>query len=265
MRLHYTNPGFDYSLDSIMLFETGEQSEFWRSSLFYFYPELDKSRADALDLPARRDYYAQTLRPTYESILPELNQKLDAYNTHWQDNEPRINDAFSELFGRDLSGQLSDMQGRIALNNVCPRFLDQRAFDVFWRNSERGAMGIALHEMTHFVWFYVWQQHFHDSPADYETPHLKWILSEMVVECYLSHPTLRALDPYFEPENGGCIYPYFYDLTLDGAPLLNHLHRLFTPGQPEVFMESAWDFVQRHEPAIRAHIASSEEKLAQAD
>ena len=87
----------------------------------------------------------------------------------------------------------------------------------------------------------------------------------MVVECYLSHPTLRALDPYFEPENGGCIYPYFYDLTLDGAPLLNHLHRLFTPGQPEVFMESAWDFVQRHEPAIRAHIASSEEKLAQAD
>ena len=28
MRLHYINPGFDYSLDSIMLFETGEQSEF---------------------------------------------------------------------------------------------------------------------------------------------------------------------------------------------------------------------------------------------
>ena len=122
------------------------------------------------------------------------------------------------------------MQGRIALNSVCPRFLDQRAFDVFWRNSERGAMGIALHEMTHFVWFSVWQRHFHDTPAEYDTPHLKWMLSEMVVECYLSHPALRALDPYFEPENGGCIYPYFYDLTLDGAPLLEHLHRLFIPG-----------------------------------
>ena len=118
MRLHYINPGFDYSLDSIMLFETGEQSEFWRSSLFYFYPELDKSRADALDLPARRDYYAKVLRPAYDAMLPELTRKLDAYNAHWQENERRINDAFSELFGRDLSCQLNDMQGRIALNSV---------------------------------------------------------------------------------------------------------------------------------------------------
>ncbi len=258
MRLHYVNPGFEYSVDSIMFFETGEQSEWWRSALFHFYPELDKGLADALDLPARRDYYARTLRPTYESILPQLNQKLDAYNAHWQENERRVNEAFSEQFGRDLSNRLGDMQGRIALNSVCPRFLDQRAFDVFWRNSERGAMGIALHEMTHFAWFSIWQQHFGDSIDEYESPHLKWILSEMVAECFLSHPTLRALNPYFEPENGGCIYPYFYDMVLDGEPLLDHLHRLFTPGHTEDFMEAAWAFVQRHEPAIRAHIQTSE-------
>lgn len=262
MKLQYINPGFDYSLDSIMFFETGEQSEYWRSSLFYFYPQLDKARADALNIPERRAYYAEVLRRAYDEMQPEWTEKLERYNAHWQKHEQAINEAFSEQFGRNLADSFNDIQGRIALNSVCPRFLEEHAFDIFWRNSERGAMGIALHEMTHLVWFDVWHQHFQDCPAEYEAPHLKWILSEMVVECYLSHPILRALDPYFERENGGCIYPYFYDMELNGVPLREQLFKLFVPGRPEEFMDASYELIGKHEKHIRAHIEAAEERMA---
>lgn len=49
-------------------------------------------------------------------------------------------------------------------------------------NSDKGAIGSAIHEIIHFVWFYVWNQTFADSYEEYETPSLKWILSEMIVE-----------------------------------------------------------------------------------
>lgn len=262
MRLNYVNLGFEYSLDNIMFFETGEQSEYWRSSLFYFYPQLDKEKADKLDIAARREYYSGVLRGIYDEIQPQWTEKLEKYNAYWQEHEQRVNDAFSEQFGRDVSGSFQDIQGRIALNCVEPRFLSERAFDMFWRNSERGAMGIALHEMTHIVWFDEWKKHFKDDENEYESPNLKWILSEMVVECYLSHPVLRALNPYFERENGGCIYPYFYNLDLDGVPLRERLKTLFVPGKTVDFMEATFEMVKKYEDQIRTHIEKEEEKLA---
>ena len=208
---------------------------------------IDKAKADALDLPERRAYYAEVLRGVYDEIQLEWTEKLERYNAHWQKHERAVNEAFGEQFGRELVGSFNDIQGRMGLNSVCPRFLDERAFDVFWHNSECGAMGIALHEMTRFAWFSIWQQHFRDCSAEYDMPHLTWILSEMAVECYLPHPTLRALPPYFERENGRCIYPYFYDMELDGVPLCEQLFELFVPGRPEAFMEASCERVRKHE------------------
>lgn len=188
-----------------------------------------------------------------------LAQKVEAYNRWWNENEKVVTQAFSESFGRDLSRTYEDVKGWIALGCVCPRFLDRRAFDVFYLNSERGALGLALHEMTHFIWFDIWHEHFQDDPAGYEAPSLIWILSEMAVHPILSHPRLRALDPYYKLESGGCVYPYFYTLRLEGRALLDVLGGFYRPGHSEEFMERAYAYVQEHEAAIRAHIRKSEE------
>ena len=62
MDIRYTDPGFDYSIDSIFLFQTEDETPFWTDSLYYFYPQLDRARTAAL-LPAeRRVYVTDTLR-----------------------------------------------------------------------------------------------------------------------------------------------------------------------------------------------------------
>jgi len=79
-------------------------------------------------------------------------------------------------------------------------------------NSERGAIGVVLHEIIHIVWFYVWNKIYGDSFDEYERPSLKWILSEMVVETIKSDERLSSINPYYPRENGGCIYPCFFDM-----------------------------------------------------
>ncbi len=68
------------------------------------------------------------------------------------------------------------------MNPIEPRFLREHRFDLFYKNSEKGAIGQCIHEIIHFAWFYVWHEIFQDSWGEYERPSLKWILSEMVVE-----------------------------------------------------------------------------------
>ena len=205
MKLEFVNPGFSYSLDSMMLFEESNQSDWWRDANFYFYPMLKKEELRALPMSERRAYYQSKLEPFWVEKQTEFAEKLDRWNAHWQKHEGVIAQALSEGFDRDLSGKLEKIQGRMALGNVCPRFLEQQAFDVFWMNSERGAMGISMHEITHFIWFDAWNKHFGDAPAEYEQPNLKWILSEMAVYPFLSDPRLIPLNPYYPEEKGGCV------------------------------------------------------------
>ena len=260
MDIRYTDPGFGYSIDSIFLFQTEDETPFWTDSLYYFYPQLDKARMTALSPADRRAYVADTLQGVYEQLQPELARKAQAYTAHWQDHRPQVEAAFSEAFETDTRLLFNDLQGRITLNPVCPRFLQEHAFDVFHLNSERGALGISLHEMIHFLWFRAWNDLHHDSRDDYERPHMKWILSEMVVESIMRDPRLSSINPYFPREHGGCVYPYFQDMVLEGHPALDTLDAMYRQRDGiRAFMAESYAWCLHHEAEIRAHIQQAEQ------
>lgn len=249
MNLIYKIPSFSYMLDTILAFHDGEQSDFFAEGLFRFYPQFDREKMAQMTMEEKREYLADTLFEIYRENGPVFGQKREAYQRHWDASRAVVEDAFSEVFAVDLQGSFNDMTGFISLNPVCPRYLETNAFDMFYLNSERGAMGLALHEMTHFIWFKLWNRLFHDDPAEYETPHLKWVLSEIVVDAVLKEPRLCALNPYRDE----CVYEYFYRCEIEGRPLLAVMAELFRARTSiEEFMRESWAFVQRHEKEIRA-------------
>ena len=136
--------------------------------------------------------------------------------------------------------------------------MKERCYDTFYLNSERGAIGGGIHEIIHFVWFYVWNRLFGDSYDEYERPSLKWILSEMVVESVMKDERLSSINPYFPRENGGCIYPYFFDLVVAGKPLLDTLETMYRSQSIEDFMKNSYAYCWKHEAEIREHIRRSE-------
>jgi len=260
MDIKFIKPDVDYMVQSIMAFQTEKETEFWTEPLYHFYPMLKKKHAQSLPFEERKKYIETVMREIYADLEETLSQKQAAYTKHWEKHKAQIVWALSEAFDIDCETLFNDLRCYISMNPISPRFLQERYFEVFYLNSERGALGTAIHEIIHFVWFYVWNQVFGDYYEEYERPSMKWILSEMVVEPIMRDERLSSINPYFPRENGGCVYPYFYDMIVDGTPILETLHKMYRSQNMKEFMKSSYWYCLEHEAEIRKHIEESERK-----
>lgn len=258
MDLTFNNPEFEYMIDRIMAFQTEESTAFWSQPLFYFYPQLDKEYTNSLCFPDRKDYIRSILSEVYEKQKGLIDEKVVLYSRHWQKCRSQITEALSAAFDCDCSTLFNDMKCNISLNPIEPRFLKDYSFDIFYLNSEKGAIGRAIHEIIHFVWFFVWNRVFCDNFDEYESPSLKWILSEMVVESVMKDERLSSINPYFPRENGGCIYPYFFDMKVNGDLIIDTLDEMYHSLNIVDFMKSSYTYCLKYETEIRAHIRLSE-------
>ena len=258
MKITYKNPGFDHSVNSILLFQTDEQTPYWSDTLFFFYPQLSREEFIKCEPGRRKKYITDKLACVYQETLPEIEEKIIRYNEHFLEFENQINGALSDAFETDTRVLFNDLVGYVGMNPICPRFLKERYFDIFYKNSEKGALGMSIHEMIHYIWFYVWNSYFRDSYDEYETPSLKWILSEMVVESIMSDERLSSINPYYPREQGGCVYSYFLDMFIEGRLILDTIAELYRKNHMIDFMRLSFEYCQKHENEIRSHIAKAE-------
>jgi hypothetical protein len=258
MEVTFINPGVDYMIQSIMHFQAEGEAEFWSEPLYHFYPQLDRTFAASLPVAERRDYIQRAMRAAYAELENTINEKVTVYSHHWNACKAQITAALSEAFSIDCTGLFNDLRCNLSLNPIEPRFLKEHCYDTFYLNSAKGAIGGGIHEIIHFIWFYVWNQLFGDNYDEYERPSLKWILSEMVVESVMRDERLSSINPYFPRENGGCVYPYFFDMMVDGKPILDTLDAMYKSQDIEDFMRSSYAYCQEHEAVIREHILKSE-------
>lgn len=258
MDITFVNPGVDYMIDRIMAFQTEDESAFWSEPLFHFYLQIDKAYAASLPFSERKIYIERTMRAVYAELENTINEKAVLYAHHWAACKAQITAALSDAFDVNCASLFNDIRCNLSMNPIEPRFLKERCYDTFYLNSEKGAIGEGIHEMVHFVWFHVWNRLFEDNYDEYERPSLKWILSEMVVESVMKDERLCSINPYFPREHGGCIYPYFFDMTVDGKLILDTLDAMYRSQSVEDFMRNSYAYCKEHEAAIRAHIQKSE-------
>lgn len=257
MNLIYKYPGVKYSVDSILEFQRDEQSSFWSEPLFHFYSDIDRDTFKSFDYKQRMDYLNEFFYKFSIENESSIHEKITKYNERWKVYKSQITQALEDAFGINMDNIFNDMVGYISFNPISPRYLDNKSFDIFYFNSEKGALGLSLHEIIHFVWFYVWNNHFNDNYEDYETPNLKWILSEMAVEPIMRDYRLKSINPYFD--GGGCVYPYFYTLKIDNKPILDILYEMYKEMSIIDFMEKSYELCLKYESQIRNHISESEE------
>lgn len=244
MQVTFYAPGLAYSVDSILLFQKEETGDWWRNALYQFYPQLDREWMERASWPEREARLREELSGVYE----QLAEKPAAYQLHWNKNRREVKEALGDVFQIPLAGRYRDIRAAVTLNPICPRFLAERRFDVFYRNSPSGALGIALHEIVHFLWFDRWNALFHDDPAEYETPHLKWLFSEMAVKPVLGKPGLAERNPYY-PDS--CVYDYLETMTAGGRPVMETMEEIYAGGGIDHFMIEGYRYCQEHAAEIR--------------
>lgn len=256
MQLQFLFGGVEHSAKTILEFTKEEMTDFWREPFFHFYSDVDKEQYNKMSNDDRYKFLMDYFSAFYVKNQSLIEDKLSNYNSYWKSFEPQIAVALQAAFGTDLTDVFNDLVCHMSFCPICPRHLDKNTFDNFYLESEKGALGTALHEIIHFIWFHVWQQHFGDNPADYEAPHLKWLLSEMVVEPIMRDERLGTINPYYIHKS--CVYPYFYTMEIDGKPILDTLYEMLTSMPMHKFMETSYQYCIEHEAEIRKHIKESE-------
>lgn len=254
MNITYLNPGFRAMIDSIMAFQNDGETSYWSEPLFHFFANMDQERFQALSASEKKNYLSAELGKIYREQESTINQKVNDYNYYWKKYRSQVEAALSEAFGIDVSPLFNDLRGEICLNPICPRFLQEKYFQIFYLNSERGALGMSLHEIIHYLWFFVWNQEFEDSYEEYERPSLKWILSEMVVESIMGDERLSSINPYYP----GSVYDYFQTMEVDSRRVLDVLDEMYQCGDIKKFMHDSYDYCLLNEEEIRAHIRKAE-------
>ena len=137
MHVLYKNPGFEYSVDSIMEFLNPEDGPFWIDSLFYFYPNLNKQELLTMSFDNRKAYITDKLLSEYRIIKNEMDDKAERYNQYFERYSDQINAALSEAFSIDTYNLFNDLTANICMNPVSPRFLQERYFEVFYKIAKR--------------------------------------------------------------------------------------------------------------------------------
>ncbi|MBR5207267.1 MAG: hypothetical protein IKV65_02075, partial [Erysipelotrichaceae bacterium] len=109
MNITYKNPGYIYSLDSILLFLAGDQTPFWSESIFHFYPQLDKQTLLSVNLSDKQKYINDVLKDAYEFLRKEIDSKVICYNNHFQKHKYQIEEALSETFHLDAASIFNNL------------------------------------------------------------------------------------------------------------------------------------------------------------
>ena len=249
MKLQYKDPGYQYSLASISQFIKGNESG--SGAIFHFIPELTKFKGLLIETTNNRDIeeiISETIQKKYISEEKEIQSKTISYQECWDRYEDLINERFSSIFELDTSRVFNNLVCNITLNPTSPRYLKEHVFDVFYLNSPEGSIGSALHELVHYLWFYIWNQKYKDSYEQYETPSLIWLLSEAVVEQILNDEEFNKINPYSKTGNA---YPYFYKMIITGRPFYEYLDKLYKENPIDEFMDKGYQFMIENEEEIR--------------
>ena len=256
MQLKWKQKNFKDDIDFILFHQKDVTPQWWRKQLFMAYPDLNYEYTQSLPESKRFEYITEQMKIQAKKRKGVIKNSIKMFQEKWDtDIADKLNTAYSSAFDNDCVGILNNMTADIGLNPICPRDIEHHRFDIYHYFETGYAMSTALHEITHFVWFYIWHEHFNDNPDEYDSPNLKWVLSEIVVETIIRNSQINDLieQPRY------IAYSYFYDMTINDELIFDTMKKLYL-GRKDIydFMEKSFDWIKKNEPELRTKIAKAE-------
>lgn len=255
MKLNYFFKDISDCVEITLEFTNEKQTKYWSDTFFEYYPDINRLKYEMLTLNEKRNFLTDYFQTMSINNKTNSEDKLCKYQSYWNVYESKITTALESIFSIELNDNFNNIKSYISFFPICPRYLSNNTFDVFYLCSEKGALGISIHEIIHLVWFNVWNEYFNDDYFEYETPHLKWILSEMVIDCIMRDDKLSFTKPFLKEDYA---YSYFYTMIIDNKPILETLNDLYTSMNIQEFMKNSYNYCLKFEDEIRTHILKSE-------
>ncbi len=149
-----------------------------------------------------------------EGVLKELSNKdseIISSVTNYQKSWDSYNDvyikALEDYFDIKWPSNYRKIFGMVGIMPIFPRYLDEHFFAVSYNMDNSFVVATTAHECCHFLYFEKWKELFPDyNKTTFDSPHLIWELSEMVIDVILNNKLFNDIFHYNFKS-----YDYFYE------------------------------------------------------
>jgi len=240
------NPDGMISIINQFLLHSGKGFN-WSGVYAKEYPSFGRLISKVRDSEEVRKISGDFFRELYDSNLNRLKIIAKNFQKEWDKDGGKLLAALAEVTEKKWPKDCKEMKAWVSLNPICPRFLDERAFDVYWRKSPGEMKETCLHEILHFIWFEKWKEVFPiPIQRGFEAPHLVWKLSEMVPWTVLNDERIQKIFRHTPS-----VYEEWKFKQIEGKPLLEHIQGIYNQRKSFAdFIKLSWKFVQKHEKEI---------------
>lgn len=155
----------------------------------------------------------------------EIQKSVSNIQKLWDENQEKIEECFKNVFGEFPN--MNCFASSTFNNVIFPRYLDTKCFDFYYGMSDEAFLRVAIHEITHFIWFEKVKKLMPEfSREEYEYPSPVWLFSEIAVDqvfwsqeyfCNIASLTSRPA------------YGHFYtDKFNDSETVIEHFRKLYS-------------------------------------
>lgn len=125
----------------------------------------------------------------------KIKNNLIRYETAWGKVEEEYFIKLAQLLNFELPRKPKKILALISLNPICPRFLDDWSFTIFYNYKDiKNALEVIMHECCHFLYFKKWARLYpRVSKKKYEYPYIEWHLSEIIAPIILNDKPIRRI------------------------------------------------------------------------
>lgn len=189
-----SDPQISSDFISLFVAEPNYFADLVDRQIFDDHPDLERKLAGLQNGKKKkiiREYVLEYTKKNRRDIQNALNEQKTAWN--------KIGDqvllTLSKLLNTDWEG-INEIRWDVGIAQIYPRELDMLLFQTFYLQYVFQAIPMALHELTHFIYFKKWHELFPgDEKETFEAPHPYWHLSEMMAPIINSEDDLRRLIP----------------------------------------------------------------------
>ena len=221
----------------------------WSNAIYSNYPELKSKLQNVKDKKKRKEIEYRFFTEVFKKERIELEKRAKIFQREWNKINDDVMLVLSEVVEQEWPDKDRKIFARISLNPICPRYIKQRTFDLFFRQKPRYMKSVAIHEILHFIYFEKWKKVFPKTQEkEFDAPHLVWQLSEMVPGIVLNDKRVQNVFKYkFDS------YKEYENFKLNGKPLLSYLQDFYDNRKDFAdFLKKSWKFVKKYEKEINS-------------
>ncbi len=180
----------------------------------------------------------------------KYDKNIQNFLDWWENDGESDYQELSKIMGFEHSKNRNAITWQIGDTFICPRDIENWSFVMSAGAWKWDAINIALHEITHFIWFEKVKQfdgikHFSQNQDD-ETYLPFWLLSEIVID-----PILNSTEFAKKYEMTWKSYSEFYDITIQNRNLMEYISCLWNKRKSfEDFYKESSSFVYANSKEI---------------